>query len=127
LPSSIIQPDRLFVRLICKNIPKSLKSKSIMEKYLINTNEIHWLLDKNFILTTIDLFLTNLSEYYIDWKNVKIGDKNIFNGEKIAYIEKMLFTDCNLGRLIGEIDKISCLNNLDKMGLLTIEKDIWKK
>lgn len=118
LASSIIQPDRLFIRLGSKNIPKSLKSKSIIEKYLIDTNEIHWLLDKDFIMDIIDIFLTNLSEYYIDWKNVDISDKEILGGKKIAQIEKILFTDCNLGRLIGEIDKISFSNDLDKMKIV---------
>jgi hypothetical protein len=128
LASSIIQPDRLFIRLICKNITKSLKSKLIMEKYLIDTETINWLLDKDFVIDVIDIFLTNLSEHYIDWNNVNISDKEILSGKKIAQIEKILFTDCNLGRLIGEIDKISNSDSLDKMEIVYLQlKKIFGK
>lgn len=122
LASSIIQPDRLFIRLVGKNIPKSARCKSVLEKYSISTSNINWLLDKDILNKIVITFLTNLSKLYIDWEKIinetdcltSSINKYILNS-KIHLMDKTIFCGCNLRRLIGEIEKISNSNALNKM------------
>lgn len=122
LASSIIQPDRLFIRLVGKNIPKSTRCEKILENYKIFISNINWLLEKDIMDQTIIIFLTNLSKLYIDWeKLIKETDcstssiNRYITNSKIHLMDKTIFSGCNLGRLIGEIDKISNSNDLNKM------------
>ena len=122
LASSIIQPDRLFIRLITKNISKSARCEAILEKYSIPISNINWLLKKDILYLIIITFLTNLSNFYIDWEkiiNYTDCSTNSINkymtNLKIHLMDKTIFSGCNLGRLIGEIDKISNTNDLNKM------------
>jgi len=135
LASSIIQPDRLFIRLVGKNIPKSTRCEKILENYKISISNINWLLGKDILNQIIIIFLTNLSNLYIDWeKIINFTDcstssiNRYITNSKIHLIDKTIFFGCNLGRLIGEIDKISNSNNLNKMiGVYNLLKIIFGK
>jgi len=135
LASSIIQPDRLFIRLVGKNIPKSARCQRVLEKYSIPISNINWLLDKDILNKIIITFLTNLSKLYIDWEKIinctdcstSSINKHIIDS-KIHLMDKTIFCGCNLGRLIGEIDKISNSNDLNKMiGVYDLLKIIFGK
>lgn len=123
LASMIIQPDRLFVRLVLKNIPKSIKCKKILSKYSVDKTEINWLLDEQIITNIIIRFLSNLSVQYVDWRNLNTLENKhtsssinkFISKSNIELLDKTLFSGCNLGRLIGEIDKISNCGDFDKM------------
>ena len=98
--------------MIVKNIPKSIKCKEILEKYNIQTKNINWLLNDEILITLIKTFLLNISIKYIDWK--QIPNMN-YSTSVINKFLLDLFDGCNFGRLIGEIDKISNSNDLNKM------------
>jgi len=121
LASGMTQPDRLFIRLINKNIPKSLRCEKLLEKYNIDINTIDWLLNPDVLIKIINIFLTNLSAQYIDWEKIKKTNcssctiNKFMSDLKVSSLEKTLFLECNLGRLIGEIDKISNSNDFNKM------------
>ena len=130
LASSLIQPDRLFIRLVGKNISKSTMCQKVLEKYNISISNINWLLKKDILNEIIIRFLTNLSNLYIDWgKIINCTDCTDFTytncstssinkyikNSKIHLMDKTIFAGCNLGRLIGEIDKITNSNDLNKM------------
>ena len=130
LASCQTQPDRLFIRLLNKNIPKSNKCAELLNSYGfdIYTNKITWLLNDKLILEIIKKFLTHLSNKYIDWANIEslylsYVDTNTntnantnslsntinkyFTSNSIGKLTDTLFSGSNLGRLIGEIDKIA--------------------
>jgi hypothetical protein len=127
LASCQTQPDRLFIRLLNKNIPKSNKCAKLLDNYNIDISNVSWLLNGNIIMEIIKRFLTNLSEEYIDWANItNITNSNVntnslltvinnyFKSKKIADLTDTLFKGSNLGRLIGEIDKITKNASLER-------------
>lgn len=122
LASCQTQPDRLFIRLLNKNIPKSNKCVRLLNSYGfdIDINNITWLLNDKIISKIINKFLVNLSNKYIDWaciNDVYLSDiktnslpntiNKYFSSNEISKLSETLFAGSNLGRLIGEIDKIT--------------------
>jgi hypothetical protein len=123
LASCQTQPDRLFIRLLNKNIPKSNKCIGLLNaygyRYEVKNTNITWLLNEKIILEIITKFLINLSSKYIDWTSVNeyhLSNSNTnslsntinkyLSSNNIPKLADTLFSGSNLGRLIGEIDKI---------------------
>ena len=69
LIAQIIQPDRLFYRLVSKNIPKSNRIREFIKRHHLptinhhfNTPNYDWLLDEKYTVNLIDRFIDSLVE-----------------------------------------------------------------
>ena len=136
LSSQILQPDRLFIRLINKNFKKSKKIKelfikhNIYDKYISKNN--NWLLDIDNIQKILNFYFENINKEInkINWNNLfnqktpekfkQLSDQILDNNNKTN-----LFYFINLGRLFDMINKLIKSGSLeDKLNVYNLLKYI---
>lgn len=139
LASGQNQPDRIFMRLLNKNFKKSKKCVKLLNKYEISSSNITWLLDKKNILEIISKFFKNLAKKYIDWNIItEIHNTNSSNclsfvinnfikSNNIGKLSETLFMSSNLGRLIGEFNKLKYCDLKKKIKVYNLAKIIFGK
>lgn len=120
--SHMKQPDRLFTRLIQKNIPKSNNIIKFCE--LIGMHKYDFILDEQFINNLIWKFYEDLKnvviELFLPFKD-KLFDKycivdeyNEF-GEFIKYYSEDIKNYYSYGNIVLEIDNVLNCNNLEEI------------
>lgn len=97
LITQIIEPNRMFYRLMEKNIPKTTKISLFLASHGIATTRPTWLFDENYIVDTCVEFVKELG---INMANIYKKNKNI--NEVADYIEGI-----NLSRIQIEFDKFT--------------------
>jgi len=101
LITHIYEPNRLFYRLLEKNIPKVNKIKTFLKESKINS-QILWLFNQQFILNIINEFIQIIgSKVYSIVKNNKSPINIIENIDKF-------FNGVNLFRIETEYNNITC-------------------
>jgi hypothetical protein len=103
LITHFIEPQRMFYRLLMKNIPKSNKINLFYQENNLNKKTPTWLIDSKYINNQIQLFVENLSSYIY-----KIYLKNESNPEKIITELDSFFEGVNLNRIQIEYNNINC-------------------
>jgi len=95
LITHIISPERLFIRLPDKNLPKTIKIKNFIKKHNLD-NKISWLLDTMHTSQLVDKFIKLISNKLVE----------INNNGGLESIEKFL-QEINLNRFKNYHNKIS--------------------
>lgn len=114
--SHIIEPDRLFFRFFNKNIKKMKESIKLLKdcncyQYYIKEN-IEWIVrDKKVIDRNIIYFLKKLNIMIKEMIKGKTIDERNFV-KLLNEIQKLLFTNINLGRLNDKIHGENNINNI---------------
>jgi hypothetical protein len=78
LVTHVEEPNRLLYRLLEKSIPKSIKIKTFLQKNGIYSDKITWLLDADYIIKQVEMFVRELAdELYSITKNTKKNKREI--------------------------------------------------
>lgn len=115
LISEMKEPDRFFVRLVDKNLPKSEKIKNF-----INTNE-SWLLDKELINSLSESFLIEIEKEIKMFYQINELDKLFSILEDLQNISSCLNYYKIKEMLIQEVENIENINNNDFLNNIEIK------
>ena len=86
------QPNRIFLRLIDKNIPKNDKIKEFIKKHKLESQP-EWLFDSKYIMNIVEQFLKDLGKKINQIYVENLNKKNDLENVKIALNEIIKFTE----------------------------------
>lgn len=104
LVSQIKEPDRLFLRFIGKNLPKSKKIQQFLSNHMVKYQHQPWLLDENNIVGIIDAFNVRLKNHIDKILNDFITEIDEIHLEMDILVINRQITECKLEVMAQKFD-----------------------
>jgi hypothetical protein len=108
LVTQIAEPHRMCYRLLEKNIPKVVKITEYLESHGIVNKKPDWMFNENFILSTINNFMTDLGKEMLKKYKSKSIKRNSVDIEGLNKVSEFI-EGINLNRIRIEYDKFPAL------------------